>query len=88
MRRNPIIIVTREDQRSYYGNFALPDEEIVILSFGEALCSLPRRAADLLMFDCDGSAVARIFCPGTSCYGYQKGVFPTILSLIAASRPG
>lgn len=42
MRQAPIIIVTQEEQRSFYGGFSLPDETIVILSFGEAFCSLPR----------------------------------------------
>ncbi len=73
MRRAPIIIVTLEEQRALYSGFALPDEEIVILSFGEAFCSMPRRAADLLLLDCGFEA--RL---GLALLKDIKGRFPAI----------
>ncbi len=52
MRRNPLVIVAHQDTRRLYEGFTLPDEEVKVMSFGEAYCSLWRLAYDLVLLDC------------------------------------
>ena len=52
LRRNPVLIIAAEENRSLYQDFPLPGEEIMIVSPGQAVCSMVFRDIDLVLLDC------------------------------------
>ena len=48
----PILITCAPEDALYYGHFPLPNEEILIVPYGQAFCSVLSRDIDLIMIDC------------------------------------
>lgn len=52
LRKNAIIFVSTPDDMPFYKEFPLPDEELIVVPFGQAVCSLLARDLDLITLDC------------------------------------
>ncbi len=50
--KDPVVIVCHPEERVFYQAFPLPGENLLIVSFGQALCSLLNRRFDLVLLDC------------------------------------
>ena len=50
--KNAIVFVSTPDDASFYRDFPLPGEELIIVPFGQAVCSLLAREVDLISLDC------------------------------------
>lgn len=51
-RKNPILVIASTEDGARYRDFPLPDEEFVIIPYGQAICSMIFRDVDLVLLDC------------------------------------
>jgi AraC-like DNA-binding protein len=51
VQKHPVLIITSEEDESYYQNFPLPAEEIMLVPYGQAICSVLVREIDLVLLD-------------------------------------
>ncbi|MBW2519168.1 MAG: response regulator transcription factor [Deltaproteobacteria bacterium] len=47
-----IVIVCAPEDASFYGHFPLPGEQLMVVPFGQAICSVLTREVDLILLDC------------------------------------
>ena len=52
IRKFPIIIACAPEDVSYYRNFPLPSEELQVVHYGQAFCSVLFQEIDLIILDC------------------------------------
>ena len=52
IRKFPIIIACAPEDVSYYRNFPLPSEELQVVHYGQAFCSVLLQEIDLIILDC------------------------------------
>lgn len=52
IRKFPIIIACAPEDVAYYRNFPLPNEELQVVPYGQAVCSVLSQEIDLIVIDC------------------------------------
>jgi AraC-like DNA-binding protein len=52
IRKFPIIIACAPEDAPYYHNFPLPNEELQVVPYGQAVCSVLSQEIDLMIIDC------------------------------------
>lgn len=53
VRKFPVIVICNPEDGVFYRDFPLPGEELLIVPYGQAICSLLAREIDLVLLDCD-----------------------------------
>lgn len=82
IRKYPIMITCAPEERGFYRDFPLPGEELLVVPFGQAFCSVLTRELDLVLLDCGFDARF-----GLHLLEDLKGRFPAlpVLFIIAQS---
>ncbi len=52
IRKFPIVIACAPEDATYYRNFLLPNEDIHVVPYGQAVCSVLFQEIDLILLDC------------------------------------
>lgn len=51
VQKHTVLIIASQEDESYYKNFPLPAEEIMLVPYGQAICSVLVREIDLILLD-------------------------------------
>lgn len=51
-QKEPIVVICHPEDVSFYQHFPLPKEDVQIVSFGQAACSLFNKSTELILLDC------------------------------------
>jgi AraC-like DNA-binding protein len=51
-RKYPVLIISQPEDATCYRSFPLPGEELLVIPFGQAVCSVLSRQIDLIVTDC------------------------------------
>ena len=76
IRKFPIIIACAPEDVSYYRNFPLPNEELQVVPYGQAVCSVLSQEIDLIVIDCgfDARLGLRLRIPMPTDHRFQRKV--------------
>jgi AraC-like DNA-binding protein/CheY-like chemotaxis protein len=81
IQKSPVVAICHPEDISFYESFPLPGENLLIVSFGEAICSLLNKRVDLILLDC-----AFDFQVGLSLLSELKERFPNVPVLFATEQ--
>ena len=51
-KRNPVLIIASKETSPLYQDLPMPDEELIVIPAGQAVCSMIFRDIDLVLLDC------------------------------------
>lgn len=52
IKKSPIIIICGQEDADFYRHFPFPGEEVLVVPYGQAVCSVLTREIDLVLLDC------------------------------------